>query len=86
MLPLVHHPLNIRNRLICVVRLAVREQVVNQHADDGEQEHDKRPEHLVRHGAVRLEDLNCDTLALPLYYCMESPRGKCNVDGTYSKQ
>jgi hypothetical protein len=42
------------------VGLAVREEVVDNHADDGEEEYDEGPEDLVRYGALRLEDLNCN--------------------------
>ena len=41
------------------VRLAVGEQVVDDHSDNGEEEDDETPEDLVRNGAVRLEDLDC---------------------------
>jgi hypothetical protein len=38
--------------------LAVREEVVDDHADNGEEEDNKSPNDLVRDGAVRLEDLD----------------------------
>jgi hypothetical protein len=41
------------------VRLAVGEEVVDDHSDDGEEEDNETPENLVRHGAVRLENLDC---------------------------
>lgn len=43
--------------------LAVGEEVVNDHADNGEEEDDKSPDDLIGDRAVRLEDLNCDTNA-----------------------
>lgn len=43
------------------VSLAVGEQVVDDHSDDGEEEDDETPEDLVGNGAVRLEDLDCAT-------------------------
>lgn len=49
------------NRLVGVVGLAVREEVVDDHADNRKEEHDESPDDLVGHGAVRLEDLNCST-------------------------
>ena len=42
------------------VRLAVGEEVVDDHSDDGEEEDDETPEDLVRDGAVRLKDLDPD--------------------------
>lgn len=44
---------------IAHVRLAVGEEVVDDHSDDGEEEDNKTPEDLVRDGAVGLEDLDC---------------------------
>lgn len=41
------------------MRLAVGEQVVDDHSDNGEEEDDETPEDLVGNGAVRLEDLDC---------------------------
>ena len=41
--------------------LTVGEEVVNDHADDGEEEDNKGPDDLAGDGAVRLEDLNCNT-------------------------
>jgi hypothetical protein len=41
------------------VRLAVGEEVVDDHSDDGEEEDNQTPKDLVRDGAVRLKDLNC---------------------------
>ena len=46
------------NRLVGVVGLTVREEVVDDHADDGEEEDDECPKHLVGDGAVGLEDLD----------------------------
>jgi hypothetical protein len=40
------------NRLVGVVSLAVGEEVVDEHADDGEEEDNQGPEDLVGHGAV----------------------------------
>lgn len=40
--------------------LAVGEQVVNEHADNGEEEDDETPEDLVGNGTVGLEDLDPD--------------------------
>jgi hypothetical protein len=45
------------------VSLAVGEQVVDNHSDDGEQEDDETPKDLVGNGTVRLEDLDCDTVS-----------------------
>ena len=39
--------------------LAVGEEVVNDHADNREEENDEGPEDFVRYGAVRLENLDC---------------------------
>lgn len=47
-----------RDGLVGVVGLAVGEEVVDDHADDGEEEDDEGPEHFVRDGTVRLEDLD----------------------------
>ena len=55
--------LHVGDGLVGVVRRAVGEEVVDEHADYGEEEDDKGPENLVWHGAVRLEDLNCSTNA-----------------------
>jgi hypothetical protein len=41
------------------VRLAVREEVVDDHSDNGEEEDNETPEDLVGEGAVRLKDLDC---------------------------
>lgn len=46
------------NGLIGVVGLAVREEVVDEHTDDGEEEDDQGPKHLVGDGTVGLEDLD----------------------------
>jgi hypothetical protein len=50
--------LYIGNWLVGVVGLAVGEKVVDEHADDGEEEDDKGPKDLVGHWAVGLEDLD----------------------------
>lgn len=47
--------------LISVVGMAVGEEVVDEHADNREEEYDESPDDLVGHGAVGLEDLNCRT-------------------------
>lgn len=41
--------------------LAVAEEIIDDHADDGEQEDNEGPDDLVGDGAVRLEDLDCGT-------------------------
>jgi hypothetical protein len=46
------------DRLVCVVCLAVREEVVDNHADNREEENNEGPDDLARDGAVRLEDLD----------------------------
>jgi hypothetical protein len=51
--------LDVGDGLVGVVSLAVGEEVVDEHADNGEKEDNKSPEDLVGDGAVRLEDLNC---------------------------
>lgn len=38
--------------------LAVAEEIIDDHADNGEEEDDERPDDLVGGGAVRLEDLD----------------------------
>lgn len=40
---------------------AVREEVVNDHADNGEEEDDESPEDLVDDGTLRLDNLDCGT-------------------------
>lgn len=47
------------------VSLAVGEQVVDNHSNNGEEEDDETPEDLVGNGAVGLKDLDCRT---PLAY------------------
>jgi hypothetical protein len=47
--------------LICVVGVAVGEEVVDDHADDREEEDNESPDDLVWYGAVGLEDLDCST-------------------------
>lgn len=42
---------------------AVGEQVVDNHADDGEKEDDERPEDLLTRAAVGLDDFDCGRLA-----------------------
>lgn len=54
-------PLHVRDRLVSVVSLAVGEEVVDEHADNGEEEDDESPENLVRDGTVGLEDFNYST-------------------------
>jgi hypothetical protein len=54
-------PLHVRNRLVSVVSLAVGEEVVDEHADNGEDEDDESPENLVRDGTVGLENFNYST-------------------------
>lgn len=49
------------NGLVGVVGMAVRKEVVDEHADNREEEYDESPDDLVGHGAVGLEDLNCRT-------------------------
>lgn len=44
--------------------LAVGEQVVDNHSDNGEEEDDETPEDLVGNGAVRLKDLDCAKLSV----------------------
>ena len=51
----------IANGFVCVVSLAVREEVVNEHASEREYEDNKSPDHLARYGSVRLEDLDWST-------------------------
>ena len=46
------------NRLVGVVGLTVREEVVDDHADDGEEEDNKSPDDFVGDRAVALEDFN----------------------------
>lgn len=41
------------------MRLAVGEEVVDDHSDDGEEEDNETPEDLVGDGTVRLKDLDC---------------------------
>ena len=50
-----------RDGLVGVVGLAVGEEVVDDHADDGEEEDDESPEHFVRDRTVGLEDLDYST-------------------------
>lgn len=50
-----------RDGLVGVVGLAVGEEVVDDHANDREEEDDECPEHLVGDGTVGLEDLDCST-------------------------
>jgi hypothetical protein len=46
------------NRFVGVVGLAVGEEVVDDHADDGKEEDNEGPKHLVRYRTVGLEDLD----------------------------
>ena len=50
------------------MRLAVREQPVDDDADDGEDEDNKAPQQLVRGRAARLEDLNCAATSVSAMY------------------
>lgn len=50
------------NGLVSVVGMAVGEEVIDEHADDGKEEYDESPDDLVGYGAVGLEDLNCRTV------------------------
>jgi hypothetical protein len=56
---LIVAPLDVGNGLVGVVSLAVGENVVDDHSDNGEEEDNKSPEDLVGDRAVRLEDLDC---------------------------
>jgi hypothetical protein len=47
--------------LVSVVSLAVGEEVVDEHANDGKEEDDESPKDLVGDGTVRLEDLDYST-------------------------
>ncbi len=49
------------NRFISVVGLSVREEVVDDHANNREEENNESPDDFSGDGAVRLEDLNCGT-------------------------
>lgn len=52
----------LRDRLVARVshvRLAVGEEVVDNHSDNGEEEDNEAPEDLVGDGTVRLKDLDC---------------------------
>lgn len=72
-----------------LVGSTVREQVVDDHADDGEEEDHETPEDLVKGGAVRLEDFHCwwvssvvagtgnDCSGLALCYETHMPWGIC---------
>jgi hypothetical protein len=86
---IVQRSLRLRgNRLIRVVSRAVGEEVVDEHADDGEEEDDEGPEDFVGHGAVALEDLNCSTnTSASAFQRRASPQGGRNMAGrTYSTQ
>jgi hypothetical protein len=50
---------HLQNLLVGAVCPAVREQKVDDHTDDWEEEHDQAPDDLVDDGTVRLEDLDC---------------------------
>lgn len=41
------------------MRLSVREQEVDDHADDGEQEDDETPDELIGDGPVRFQNFDC---------------------------
>jgi hypothetical protein len=53
--------LHVGDRLVGVVGRAVGEEVVDEHANNWEEEDNKSPKDFVGHGAVALEDLNCRT-------------------------
>jgi len=82
--------LNVGDGLIGVVSLAVGEEVVDEHADNWEEEDDKSPEDLVGDGAVWLEDLNCSAARqLQPQNKLTSQMGTGRWEGaakTYSKQ
>lgn len=48
----------VANGFVCVMSLAVAEEVVDDHADDREQEDNEGPDDLAGNGAVRLEDFD----------------------------
>jgi rhodanese-related sulfurtransferase len=50
-----------RDGFVGVVGLAVGEEVVDDHSDDGEEEDNEGPKHLVRYRTVGLEDLDYST-------------------------
>jgi hypothetical protein len=50
------------------VLLAVREQPVDDHADDGEDEDDQAPKKLVHGGTVRLEDFDCEGTSVSMVH------------------
>lgn len=56
--------------------LAVGEEVVDDHADDGKEKDDESPDDLVGYGTVRLEDLDCgtDASACVWWICSSSPK------------
>lgn len=56
--------------------LAVRKEVVDDHADDREEEHDQRPDDLIGDGPVGLEDFNYNVIStkLNLLKCMLEAR------------
>jgi hypothetical protein len=55
------HALLCADRLVGVVGLAVGEEIVDDHADNGEEEDNENPDDLARNGAVGLEDFDCDS-------------------------
>jgi hypothetical protein len=78
-----------RDGLVGIVGLAVGEEVVDDHADDGEQEDDESPEDFVRYGALRLEDLNCGhRVSLVLMFITKEGTidHVCERGSTYSTQ
>lgn len=54
--------------------LAVREQPVDDHADDGEDEDDETPKELVGGRAVRLEDFDCDETSVSIAHKQKEDR------------
>jgi hypothetical protein len=61
----------------------VGKQPVDDHADNGEKEHNKTPEHLVQGWAVRLQDLNCsgEGMVSMLYQDLECNGWRKGVEG-----
>jgi len=52
------------------VGLAIREEIIDNHADNGKEEDDKRPKHLVGNRAIRLENLDCNAnMSAPVLPC-----------------
>ena len=55
---------------------AVGEEVVNEHADEREQEDDQAPYDFVQRWAVRLDDLDCSRVSMYLHDPYKSTDGK----------